>query len=170
LQDCDEEFRAAFTACEVASGGQPTLSVALTRVVPLISSAIARLLRVLPKDANPNIAFSPNGLETWLVCCDELTVRSVLFELFLNAWKFKANGSAITIEVTSTGAAIKIAVSNEIEPLEASSGSISLDGIEVQSTQVEKDIGLETLFVSITKGLLDQPLDFVVQPLNGTIG
>jgi hypothetical protein len=97
-------------------------------------------------------------------------VRSVLFELFLNAWKFKANGSAITIEVTSTGAAIKIAVSNEIEPLEASSGSISLDGIEVQSTQVEKDIGLETLFVSITKGLLDQPLDFVVQPLNGTIG
>ena len=56
------------------------------------------------------------------------------------------------------------------KPLEASSGSISLDGIEVQSTQVEKDIGLETLFVSITKGLLDQPLDFVVQPLNGTIG
>ena len=57
-----------------------------------------------------------------------------------------------------------------IELLQECSGSFSLGGVKVQSTQVEKDVGLKALFVSIAIGLLDQPLDLVVQPLNRTIG
>ena len=47
-------------------------------------------------------------------------------------------------------------------PLEACRGGFSLSGIKVQSTQMEEDVGLETLFVPIPKGLFDQPLDFIV--------
>src|ERR1035437_436168 len=42
--------------------------------------------------------------------------------------------------------------------------------IKVQSTQMEEDVRLEALFVPIAKGLFDQPLDFIVEALNGTIG
>jgi hypothetical protein len=38
----------------------------------------------------------------------------------------------------------------------------SLGRIEVQATQVEKDVGFESFFVPIAKRLFDQPLDFVV--------
>src|ERR1039457_3597758 len=47
-------------------------------------------------------------------------------------------------------------------PLQECSGSFSLSGIKVQSTQMEEDVRLETLFVPIAKGLFDQPLDFIV--------
>jgi len=47
-------------------------------------------------------------------------------------------------------------------PLQECSGSFSLSGIKVQPTQMEEDVGLETLFVPIPKGLFDQPLDFIV--------
>src|ERR1035441_66454 len=46
-------------------------------------------------------------------------------------------------------------------PLQECSGSFSLSGINVQSTQMEEDVRLETLFVPIAKGLFDQPLDFI---------
>ena len=49
-----------------------------------------------------------------------------------------------------------------IWPLPEFSGDFSLSGIEVQATQVEKDVGFESFFVPIAKGLFDQPLDFVV--------
>jgi hypothetical protein len=49
-----------------------------------------------------------------------------------------------------------------IPPLQECSGSFSLSGIKVQSTQMEEDVRLETLFVPIPKGLFDQPLDFIV--------
>ena len=49
-----------------------------------------------------------------------------------------------------------------IRPLQECSGSFSLSGIKVQSTQMEEDVRLETLFVPIAKGLFDQPLDFIV--------
>src|ERR1039457_6462003 len=55
-------------------------------------------------------------------------------------------------------------------PLEACRGGFSLSGIKVQSTQMEEDVRLETLFVPIAKGLFDQTLDFIVEALNGTIG
>ena len=55
-------------------------------------------------------------------------------------------------------------------PLQECSGSFSLSGIKVQPTQMEEDVGLETLFVPIPKGLFDQTLDFIVEALNGTIG
>jgi hypothetical protein len=55
-------------------------------------------------------------------------------------------------------------------PLQECSGSFSLSGIKVQSTQMEEDVRFETLFVPIAKGLFDQPLDFIVEALNGTIG
>ena len=55
-------------------------------------------------------------------------------------------------------------------PLQECSGGFSLARIQVQPAQVEKDVGLETLLVSIPVSLLDQPLDFVVQSLNRTIG
>src|SRR6266702_3699433 len=55
-------------------------------------------------------------------------------------------------------------------PLQECSGVFSLSRIKVQSTQVEKDVGFETLFASIAVSLFDEPLDFVVQPLNWTIG
>ena len=55
-------------------------------------------------------------------------------------------------------------------PLQACYGGLSLSGIKVQSTQMEEDVGLETLFVPIAKGLFDQTLDFIVEALNGTIG
>src|ERR1035441_7180296 len=48
------------------------------------------------------------------------------------------------------------------QPLQECSGSFSLSGIKVQSTQMEEDVRLETLFVPIAKGLFDQPLDFIV--------
>ena len=65
-----------------------------------------------------------------------------------------------------------ISPANEIinESLQACSGSFSLSGIKVQSTQVEKDVCFEALFIPIAKGLFDQTLDFVVQALNGAIG
>src|SRR5208282_5146777 len=47
-------------------------------------------------------------------------------------------------------------------PLQECSGSFSLSGIKVQSTQMEEDVRLETLFVPIAKGFFDQPLDFIV--------
>jgi hypothetical protein len=47
-------------------------------------------------------------------------------------------------------------------PLQECSGSFSLSGIKVQPTQMEEDVGLETLFVPVPKGLFDQPLDFIV--------
>jgi CubicO group peptidase (beta-lactamase class C family) len=47
-------------------------------------------------------------------------------------------------------------------PLQACCGGFSLGGIKVQSTQMEEDVRLETLFVPIPKGLFDQPLDFIV--------
>ena len=47
-------------------------------------------------------------------------------------------------------------------PLQECSGSFSLSGIKVQSTQMEEDVRLATLFVPIAKGLFDQPLDFIV--------
>src|ERR1035438_3700821 len=47
-------------------------------------------------------------------------------------------------------------------PLQECSGSFSLSGIKVQSTQMEEDVRLEALFVPIAKGLFDQPLDFIV--------
>ena len=50
------------------------------------------------------------------------------------------------------------------------SGVFSLGGIEVQATQVEKDVVLEPFFAPITKSLFDQPLDFVVETFDGTIG
>jgi hypothetical protein len=50
----------------------------------------------------------------------------------------------------------------EFRPLQECSGSFSLSGIKVQSTQMEEDVRLETLFVPIAKGLFDQPLDFIV--------
>jgi hypothetical protein len=55
-------------------------------------------------------------------------------------------------------------------PLQECSGSFSLSGIKVQSTQMEEDVRLEALFVPIPKGLFDQTLDFIVEALNGTIG
>jgi hypothetical protein len=50
----------------------------------------------------------------------------------------------------------------EKSPLQECSGSFSLSGIKVQSTQMEEDVRLETLFVPIAKGLFDQPLDLIV--------
>src|ERR1035441_72332 len=50
-------------------------------------------------------------------------------------------------------------------PLQECSGSFSLSGIKVQPTQMEEDVGLETLFVPIPKGLFDQTLDFIVEAL-----
>src|SRR5450759_4313123 len=47
-------------------------------------------------------------------------------------------------------------------PLQECSGSFSLSGIKVQSTQMEEDVRLETLFVPIAKGLFYQTLDFIV--------
>src|ERR1017187_6076902 len=47
-------------------------------------------------------------------------------------------------------------------PLQECSGSFLLSGIKVQSTQMEEDVRLETLFAPIAKGLFDQPLDFIV--------
>ena len=47
-------------------------------------------------------------------------------------------------------------------PLQECSGSFSLSGIKVQSTQMEEDVRLEALFVPIAKGLFDQTLDFIV--------
>ena len=55
-------------------------------------------------------------------------------------------------------------------PLQECSGGFSLSGIKVQSTEVEKDVRFETVFIPIAKGLFNQTLDFVVQALNGTIG
>src|ERR1035441_939156 len=55
-------------------------------------------------------------------------------------------------------------------PLQECSGSFSLSGIKVQSTQMEEDVRLETVFVPIAKGLFDQPLHLIVEALNGTIG
>src|ERR1035441_10204169 len=51
---------------------------------------------------------------------------------------------------------------SNILPLQECSGSFSLSGIKVQSTQMEEDVRLETLFVPMAKGLFDQPLDFIV--------
>ena len=59
---------------------------------------------------------------------------------------------------------------HEFVPLQACCGGFSLSGIKVQSTQMEEDVGLETLFVPIAKGLFDQTLDFIVEAFNGTIG
>ena len=56
------------------------------------------------------------------------------------------------------------------QPLPGSSGSFSLARIEVQSAEVEEDVGFETLFVPITEGLLDQSLDCIVQTFNGAVG
>ena len=50
----------------------------------------------------------------------------------------------------------------QVKPLQECSGSFSLSGIKVQSTQMEEDVRLEALFVPIAKGLFDQPLDFIV--------
>src|ERR1022692_51987 len=50
----------------------------------------------------------------------------------------------------------------QLQPLQECSGSFSLSGIKVQSTQMEENVRLETLFVPIAKGLFDQPLDFIV--------
>jgi hypothetical protein len=47
-------------------------------------------------------------------------------------------------------------------PLRECSGVFSLGRIEVQATQVEKDVGFESFFAPIAKRLFDQPLDFVV--------
>ena len=47
-------------------------------------------------------------------------------------------------------------------PLQECSGSFSLSGIKVQSTQMEEDVRLEALFVPIAKGLFYQTLDFIV--------
>src|ERR1017187_1075551 len=54
-------------------------------------------------------------------------------------------------------------------PLQECSGSFSLSGIKVQSTQMEEDVRLEALFVPIAKGLFYQTLYFIVKALNGTI-
>ena len=59
---------------------------------------------------------------------------------------------------------------NHFRPLPGSSGSFSLARIEVQSAEVEEDVGFETLFVPITEGLLDQSLDCIVQTFNGAVG
>jgi len=64
----------------------------------------------------------------------------------------------------------EMAVRKLLRPLEACRGGFSLSGIEVQSTQMEEDVGLEALFVPIAKGLFDQTLDLIVEALNGTIG
>src|ERR1035437_1656430 len=50
----------------------------------------------------------------------------------------------------------------QIQPLQECSGSFSLSGIKVQSTQMEEDVRLEALFVPIAKGLFYQTLDFIV--------
>ena len=55
-------------------------------------------------------------------------------------------------------------------PLRECSGVFSLGRIEVQATQVEKDVVFESFFVPIAKRLFDQPLDFVVETFDGTIG
>ena len=55
-------------------------------------------------------------------------------------------------------------------PLQECSGSFSLSGIKVQSSEVEEDIGLETLLVPIAKGLFDQTLDGIVQAFHRAIG
>jgi len=47
-------------------------------------------------------------------------------------------------------------------PLRECSGVFSLGRIEVQATQVEKDVVFESFFVPIAKRLFDQSLDFVV--------
>jgi len=44
----------------------------------------------------------------------------------------------------------------DFSPLQECSGSFSLSGIKVQSSEVEEDIGLETLLVPIAKGLFDR--------------
>ena len=54
--------------------------------------------------------------------------------------------------------------------LQECSGVFSLGRIEVQATQVEKDVVLEPFLTPITKSLLDQPLDFVVETFDRTIG
>jgi type I restriction enzyme M protein len=67
------------------------------------------------------------------------------------------------LNVSPFQAAIKVdADFLQMLPLQECSGSFSLSGIKVQPTQMEEDVGLETLFVPIPKGLFDQPLDFIV--------
>jgi hypothetical protein len=56
------------------------------------------------------------------------------------------------------------------QPLPGSSGSFSLARIEVQSAEVEEDVGFETLFVPVAEGLLDQSLDRIVQTFDGSVG
>src|SRR5215212_7546904 len=65
---------------------------------------------------------------------------------------------------------MSVSFSNLIRPLQECSGVFSFSRIKVQATQVEKDVGFETLFASIAVSFFDEPLDFVVQPLNRTIG
>jgi len=113
LQDCDEEFAAAYLTYEVASG-KKHISVAPVQIVSVIFDATARFQRMLPEGAKPPIVFSPDGFETCSVYCNAIAVRSILFELLQNAWKYRIDNSMITIEIRKTESHINIAITNEI--------------------------------------------------------
>ena len=95
-----------------------------------------------------------------------LAVQTLIFSLLYN-W-FSPNAEPGTLANLTNGPFGLAGISKpaigsiKFAPLQECSGSFLLSGIKVQSTQMEEDVRLETLFAPIAKSLFDQPLDFIV--------